>query len=78
MNRIYGTDGNVYETSISNGKENMLLKNEKEEFAIAELDNIKAEILDKVSMYENEFLIEPHFVEEVINKRISEIKGENK
>ena len=44
MNRMYGTDGNVYETSISNGKEYMSLKNEKEEFAIAELDKIKAEI----------------------------------
>lgn len=45
---------------------------------IDELENIKAEILDKVSMYENDFLIEPHFVEEVINKRISELKGDNK
>ena len=43
-----------------------------------ELEKIKAEILDKVSMYENDFLIEPHFVEEVINKRISELKGEQK
>lgn len=33
MNIIYGTDGNVYKTSISNGKEEyMSLKKEKEEF----------------------------------------------
>ena len=42
-----------------------------------ELEKIKEEILDKVSMYENDFLIEPHFVKEVINKRISKLKGDN-
>ena len=44
---------------------------------VKEFEKIKAEILDKVSMYEYDFLIELHFVEEVINKRISELKGEN-
>ena len=31
MNIVYGTDGNVYETSISNGNEYMSSKKEKEE-----------------------------------------------
>lgn len=40
MNKIYGTDGNVYETSISNGREYTSSKKEKEEFAVAELEKI--------------------------------------
>lgn len=51
--------------------------NQRRNAIIEELEKIKEEILDKVSMYENDFLIEPHFVEEVINKRISELKGQD-
>ena len=86
MNRIYGTDGNVYETSISNGKENTSLKNEKEEFAIAELNKIKAEIksyeirrkLEFPNCRDCIFCTKDTFTEiyRTIDKHISELKGE--
>ena len=76
MNRIYGTDGNVYETSISNGKE--YTKKEKEEFAIAELERIKLEI-HKLAFDDNDKeyigVIDNDDVMDLIDKRIDELKG---
>ena len=69
MNRVYGTDGNVYETSISNGKEYTSSKKEKEEFAIAELEYLKADI--RFHGYYDER------IEDLIDNQISALKGEN-
>lgn len=80
MNMIYGTDGNVYKTSISNGKENTSLKNEKEEFAIAELDKIKAEIkeLEKEWNFFDDYRKKEglYYASRIIDKHIAELKGE--
>jgi len=85
MNIIYGRDGNVYKTSISNGKEYMSSKKEKEEFAIAELEKIKDEM--NVELFE-EYSAEREFdrgyescLKQQINRidnHIKELKGENK
>ena len=69
MNRVYGTDGNVYETSISNGKEYTSSKKEKEEFAIAELEYLKADI--RFHGYYDER------IEDLIDKQIAVLKGED-
>lgn len=70
MNKIYGTDGNIYETSISNGKEYTSSENEKEEFAIEELEHLKADIRFH-GFYDER-------IEDLIDEHIEELKGENK
>ena len=70
MNRIYGTDGNVYETSISNGKEYTSSKKEKEEFAISELEYLKADIRFH-GFYDER-------IEDLIDNHISELSRDNK
>ena len=82
MNKIYGTDGNAYETSISNGKEYVLLKmNEKEEFVIEELNKIKAEIkeLEKEWNFFDDYRKKEglYYASKIIDNHISELKGEN-
>ena len=43
---------------------------------IEELEDVKAKILDTVSMYDGYFLIEPKYVENIIDQRVCELKGE--
>lgn len=75
MNKIYGTDGNVYETSISNGKEHTSSKKEKEEFAIAELEKIKTEIIGSCNNIAEEVSDLSYTRKIYVYEQLSEIKG---
>lgn len=80
MNRVYGTDGNVYTTSISNGKEYTSSKNEKEDFAIKKLKQIEKRFEEEIerSANTNRYRDGIAFCKAVIHNTITELKGENK
>lgn len=69
------------ETIIIGGRTNkttttlkeIIEKKEKEEFAITEIEKLKAEIF-----FHNNPIYEKEKIEEIIDKHISELKGEDK